>query len=90
MRCPRCKATTEVIDSRPTPENTWRRRRACKEKSCGFRMSTYERWDEDEHTTDMLDMSSALRERLEAIRAIAGLPMAYELKPATTEEESRD
>lgn len=53
-------------------------------------MSTYERWDEDEHTTDMLDMSSALRERLEAIRAIAGLPMAYELKPATTEEESRD
>lgn len=46
MKCPNCgtsytgQKTTTVIDSRPTPQNTIRRRREC--PICKFRVTTYE------------------------------------------------
>ena len=42
MRCPFCNAEdTQVTDSRPTENNTIRRRREC--KVCGKRFTTYEK-----------------------------------------------
>lgn len=40
MKCPRCQSDTSVKDSRPTEENTIRRRRVC--DGCGYRFNTYE------------------------------------------------
>lgn len=39
--CPVCNSATGVIDSRPSLDNTVRRRRRC--SRCGFRFSTAER-----------------------------------------------
>jgi hypothetical protein len=41
MCCPKCGADTSVIDSRPSNDNSIRRRRRC-EGVCGERFTTYE------------------------------------------------
>lgn len=41
MKCPTCGARAEVVDSRPRPDGTIRRRRAC--TSCDERFTTLER-----------------------------------------------
>lgn len=40
MHCPKCKSKTEVRDSRPTANNSIRRRRCC--LSCNYKFSTLE------------------------------------------------
>ena len=40
MDCPKCNSKSEVNDSRPTKDNSVRRRRQC--KNCGFRFTTHE------------------------------------------------
>jgi transcriptional regulator NrdR family protein len=40
MKCPKCEGNMGVVDSRPTDENTIKRRRKCDD--CGFRVTTHE------------------------------------------------
>jgi transcriptional regulator NrdR family protein len=40
MKCPRCQFDTRVRDSRPTDQNTVKRRRVC--DGCGFKFHTFE------------------------------------------------
>jgi hypothetical protein len=42
MSCPKCDADVSVVDSRPGPANTIRRRRLCSSSSCRFRFTTHE------------------------------------------------
>jgi transcriptional regulator NrdR family protein len=42
MTCPKCGGEVNVMDSRPGPANTIRRRRLCEAPGCRHRFTTYE------------------------------------------------
>ena len=49
ITCPVCEKGTKVVDSRPTENNTIRRRRHCLNNRCKERFSTYEIIDDEYH-----------------------------------------
>lgn len=86
MKCPKCKhADTRVYDSRPTEDGqVIRRRREC--EACGFRFTTYERWEEPPL---MVIKKDGRRERFERAKLMNGLLKAVEKRPVSMDALER-
>ncbi len=82
MKCPKCKhPDTRVYDSRPTDDGqVIRRRREC--EACGFRFTTYERWEEPPL---MVVKKDGRRERFDRTKLMNGLLKAIEKRPVPME-----
>jgi transcriptional repressor NrdR len=79
--CPFCSAdTSQVIDTRPTPEGV-RRRREC--GGCGERFTTYERADEPR--LDVIKRDGR-RERFDRQKLLHGLVRAAGGRPVSTDQ----
>jgi transcriptional repressor NrdR len=83
MRCPRCKHDNDrVVDSRTSAEGTViRRRREC--LSCFLRYTTYERIED---TPLRVIKKSGERVRFDRDRILAGMVLACEKLPISTED----
>ncbi len=86
MKCPKCHHDdTRVFDSRPTENGmAIRRRRECPE--CGFRFTTYERWEEPPL---MVVKKDGRRERFDRNKLLSGILKAVEKRPVSSEAIER-
>src|SRR5215208_710764 len=81
VRCPFCSAdSTQVIDTRPSPDAV-RRRREC--TACGERFTTYERTEEPR--TDVLKRDGR-RERFDRQKLLRGLARAAGGRPVSADQ----
>lgn len=82
MKCAKCHhQQTRVIDSRPIEEyEAIRRRRQC--ESCGFRFTTFERWEE---TPLIVVKKDGTRQEFIRKKLIRGLMRACEKRPVKIE-----
>ena len=80
MRCPRCDVDDDkVIDSRAADDGSAiRRRRQC--LGCGFRFTTYERFEE---VPIVVVKRSGVREPFDRAKVIAGIRQAAKYRPVT-------
>jgi transcriptional repressor NrdR len=82
VRCPFCSAeSTQVIDTRPTPDDAVRRRRQC--DACGRRFTTYERAEEPRVVVIKRD---GRRERFDRQKLLRGLARAAGGRPVSDEQ----
>jgi transcriptional repressor NrdR len=82
VRCPFCSAeSTQVIDTRPTPDDAVRRRRQC--DSCGQRFTTYERAEEPRAFVVKRD---GRRERFDRQKLLRGLARAADGRPVSEDQ----
>ena len=49
IKCPQCGKASKVVDSRPSADNTVRRRRHCMNNRCKERFTTYEMLGDEYH-----------------------------------------
>jgi len=86
MRCPKCgEFETRVLDSRPTDDGfAIRRRREC--MKCGFRFTTYERF---EIMPILVIKKDGRRERFDRNKILNGLLKACEKRPIPLETLER-
>lgn len=71
MLCPKCGGDTGVVDTRPTANNTIRRRRTC--IACGHRLTTFETIADSNPGSDaerMLRQAAKLRDIAKRIELI--------------------
>lgn len=76
MKCPYCGAESKVIESRPTEDNSIRRRREC--MGCGKRFNTFERIEE---TTLVVVKKDGRREAFDRNKVLNGVLRACEKRP---------
>jgi transcriptional repressor NrdR len=83
MRCPRCDADADkVVDSRAAEDGSAiRRRRQC--LACGFRFTTYERFEE---APIVVVKRSGGREPFERAKIVAGVRQAAKYRPITEDQ----
>jgi transcriptional repressor NrdR len=83
MRCPRCDVDDDkVVDSRAAEDGSAiRRRRQC--LACGFRFTTYERFEE---APIVVVKRSGGREPFERAKIVAGVRQAAKYRPITEDQ----
>ena len=83
MICPHChKNGSRVIDSRPSEDGTCiRRRREC--ANCGFRFTTFERYEE---TPLLVVKKDGTRQELNRQKILNGLVRSAEKRPVSMEQ----
>jgi transcriptional repressor NrdR len=83
MRCPRCIADDDkVVDSRAAEDGSAiRRRRQC--LACGFRFTTYERFEE---APIVVVKRSGIREPFDRAKIVGGVRQAAKYRPITDEQ----
>lgn len=86
MQCPHCHHTgSRVVDSRPSEDGTSiRRRREC--LNCGFRYTTFERYEE---TPLLVIKKDGTRQEFNRQKVLNGLVRSAEKRPVSIEQLTR-